>query len=76
MASDEHEALRARIATEEGVADALEDVRGHNEAELRASAISVRVRLGRGHGAPTLESAIAQRQRERDRMAQRLWGSS
>jgi hypothetical protein len=75
MASDAHEDLRQQIADQEGVGDATEDVRGHTEDELRASAIDLRVRLGRGRRHPTIESAIAARQQQREAYAERLWGS-
>jgi len=76
MASPDHEALRERVATEEGVGDWSDTVVGRTEDELRASAIALRVKIGRGVRHPTLESALAERRRQRDAMAQRLWGSS
>ena len=63
MASDEHEALRARIASEEGVGDHVERVKGRTEDELRDDAIALRHELGRGDASPSFWSAVAAWQR-------------
>jgi hypothetical protein len=77
VASDEHEALREEIARQEGVpADFADWVKGHGERELRESAVALRIKLGLGSGAPTVESAIAARERRRQAQAKRLWGES
>jgi hypothetical protein len=76
VASDEHEALREEIARQEGVSDAVEDLKGRDARELRANAIRLRLKLGRPSTSPSIESAVAERERRRQAQAKRLWGES
>jgi hypothetical protein len=55
--------LRQRIAAEEGVPQWWEECRGGNESQIRASALTIRSRLGLPNASPSLQSAIAAQRR-------------